>query len=739
MDARNPYPPDIAGDEANHPGPEDRLSLEKWRAILRQRFRLLVGVAVVIFGLVALLTFAATPRYTATAQVLLDSRQQKVVDVQQVLSGLSADSSGVVDTEVQVLSSRSLAQRVVEALNLQNDPEFNGRLAPRPWYSLGPRPVAPTTQAGRELEAGAIAGGLLGRLKVTRAGATTYVINVAFSSKSPQKAALIANSFADQYLNDQLEAKFDATRRANAWLNSRLAGLRAQAEAADAAVQSYKAQNGLLSSEGNTLTEQSISQINEQIAIARASEAEADARVSTARSQLAHGSNGEDVGEALSSPVVQQLRAQRSEVSRQLADLEGRYGPRHPDLLKARRQLADIDTQITAEVGRLMSSLVAQAQLAHQRTASLEASLSQSRRTLAANNNASVGLSELERNADSIKTLYQSYLDRFKQTSAQEGIEQSDARVLSYAPTPGRPSFPNIPLNLILGLVLGLGGGITAVVIGEALDQGLSTGDEVEARFGLSSLPPIPLLASLVEGKLGHNLRSPADYIVEKPLSRFAEAFRSLRTAITYADLERRVQVIAVASAVPGEGKTTTCVGLARTAALAGARVTVVDCDLRRRSLHKMFGGDPKQGLLEVLAGTANLDDVLMVDSATGATGIPVAASEFSPKDVFGSPAMDNLIAVLRTRFDLILLDTPPILAVAEAVVIAAKADAVVLLTRWRKTPRRYVASSIKVLSSVGAYVFGVSLTQLDAREQAKAGYGDGAYYYKKYRDYYSE
>jgi exopolysaccharide transport family protein len=738
MDARVAADHDIddySGSRETHASPA--LDIDRLQAIVQRRLRLMVAIAIVVFSIVALLTLEATPKFTAKANVMLDRRQQKVVDAQEVLSNLPPDSSAV-DTEVQVIGSHALARRVVDALNLQNDPEFNPRLRPRSIFSNGPPPPPPSNLAGVEREKERTTDVVLGGLKVSRAG-LTYVIDIAYTSPSARKAAIIANAFADQYLNDQLETKFEATKRASDWLSSKLAGLRSQAENSDAAVQSYKSSNGLLSAEGNTITEQSISGLSEQIAQAKASEAEVSARVSTARAQLARGSNGEDVGEALSSPVVSQLRAQRAEVSRQVADLEGRYGPRHPDLLKAKRQLGDIDNQITAEIQRIISGLEAQEQVARQRTASLQASLAASKGTLTSNNNASVKLNELQRDSDSVKTLYQSYLDRFKQTTAQQGVEETDSRILSRAEVPIRASFPNVPLNLLLGVLLGIGAAVAAAALAELLDRGVSSGEEVERELGVPSLVGIPHLLSVSDLKGGKRSVSPTDFIVQKPLSRFAEAFRTLRTAIVYSNLDHKIQIISVASAVPGEGKSTTCVALARTSALAGSRVVAVDCDLRRRSLHKLFGIEPQFGLLEVLTGTATLDQALMLDRASGAYVLPLMAAQFTPKDVFGSEAMDNLLNQLRTRFDVIFLDTPPVLAVAEAAVVCAKADAVVFIVRWRKTSRRFIEQSLRVLSSVGAYVSGVSLTQVDAKQQARSGYADAAYYYKQYRGYYSE
>lgn len=723
-------------------GLAEQFDLRRLANMFRRRMRLFGAVALVVFVAVVLVTLTATPMYTATANVMLDTRQEQVVNVEAVLSGLPADSS-VVDTEVEILKSRRLAERVVNALQLDKDPEFNPVLR-----TTGPIGAIKGAISGalsaltpEEAQDGAVAeqkaqervvDNVLSHLSVRRSG-LTYVINVSFESESPTKAATIANKFAELYLLEQLEAKFEATQQATEWLNTRLDSLRDQVLADEAAVQQYKIANNLLSAEGATLTEQEISSYNQSLADARAQVAEDEARLATARRQLAGGSTGDDVGEALSSPVIQQLRQQRAAVSSKVADLQGRYGERHPEMLTARRQLTDIDAQIQAEIQRIISNLEAQVQVSRQRAGAISGSLSNARGTLAGNNQAMVRLNELERTAEASRTLYESYLNRYKETSTQQGIEQSDARVVSNATIPTGQSSPKVPLNLALGLVLALGAGVGAVVLAEMLDAGLATAEDVEQRLDVSYLGAIPLLSSVAEGRAG----SPVDYVVEKPLSSFAEAFRNLRASVIYSRLGEPVNVVAVTSALPGEGKTTTSVCLARSAALQGHRVIVVDCDLRRRSVNRLMGKDPSIGLIEVLAGEASLDQVVATDPATGMRLLPLANTSVTARDVFGSPAMDRLLDELRRNYDLVVLDTAPVLPVADTRVLAPKADAVVFLARWRKTPQHAIEAAFRQLLGTGAHLGGVALTQVDMKQQSKYGYGDPGYYYAEYKKYY--
>ncbi|MFT4252511.1 MAG: polysaccharide biosynthesis tyrosine autokinase [Caulobacter sp.] len=713
-------------------------------AIFRRRLRLFAAVALAVFVAVVLYTLQQTPLYSTSAQVMLDVRQEQVApDMNAVLSGLPADSA-VVDTEVEVLRSRSLAGRVVQKLKLDQDPYFNSSLAGakgvRAWLPFLKKTVTPAekvdgVEAQRRRER--IVDRVLSGLSVKRSG-VTYLITVQYTHPDPATAAKLANAFADLYLTEQLEAKFDATRQANEWLNTRVADLRGELQQAEADVQQYKIANNLMSAQGATLTEQEISGLNQQLAGARAEQAETDARLSIARSQLARGSTGEDVGESLNSPVVQQLRKQRAEKSAAVADLSGRYGERHPDLLKARRELADIDTQIQAEIKRIISNLEAQAQVARQRTGSMAGSVGAARGALAGNNRASIRLGELERKADSVRTLYESLLNRFKQTTAQQGIEQPDARVVSRATIPTQPSAPKPSLNLMMGLIAALGAGVGAVVLAEILMAGLFTEDEVERRLGAPYLGSVPLLSSTLDDARSVRGLTPPDYLLNKPLSSFAESLRKLRAAILFSKVGETVKVIAVTSSLPGEGKTTTTFSLGRTLAASGANVVVVDCDLRQGAINRFLPAPPSVGLIEVLNGAATLDEALVVDES-GAKVLPLMKSAYTPRDVFGSAAFQRLLAELRQRFDVVLLDTAPLLAIADTRILAPHADAVVMLARWKRTPVKAITSALSLLHGRGVFLAGVALTQMDLKAQSRYGYGDASYYYKSYRKYYAD
>jgi capsular exopolysaccharide synthesis family protein len=693
--------------------------------IIRRRLPLICALSALCLALAAVAYFFAEPRYAATARVALERGSEQVIKVDQVVPSVAPDSASV-DTEVQVLQSPELAGQVVDQLRLTADPEYNPQLADGI--------ALPAEQARRQ----AIAL-LLSRLKVEREG-FSYAIAISFESERPQTAARVANAIADIYVEGQVRSKADANRRAGNFLESQLDKLRGQVLSAEAAIANYRAQNQLFAaSSDSSVTQQEMGGLSTQLAEARAQQAEAEARLATARAQLAGGGTGDDIGEALDSPVVSQLRAQRAQLSRDVAALRTRYGARHPDLQRAEESLRDTDQQIAAEVNRIVSNVTVQANAARQRTASLQGSLGQTEGKLAANNRASVRLNELERNAESAKTLYLAFLDRYKQTQAQRGLERSNAYIVARATIPAVPTSPSKVVYAVLGLVAALGASIVAVAILQLLDRGVETSEQVETLLGIASVGSIPDPASLPEGRgLAKSGVRPADIILQSPQSAFAEAFRRLRTSIEYDRPDIASHVVAITSALPGEGKTTSAICLARSAALAGAKVVLVDCDVRRRASSRRFGGAEAAGLRDVLEQKATLDEVLVLDPGSGAWVLPQHPDDTEIAGFTDKAAFASLVDQLRARFELVILDTPPILPVDETRVIAAQADGVVLLLRWRQTPAKAAELALRELSEVGAHVIGVSLSIVDMVAQGRSGYGDPGYYYRSYKSYYA-
>ncbi|MAK61078.1 MAG: capsular biosynthesis protein [Ponticaulis sp.] len=736
---------------------DEVLDIKQATGILKRRIGIILATALLVFTLVAVVTFQQTPLYTASARVMIDVRGKDVTNIEEVLAGVSSDATAI-NSEVELLKSRELAKKVVTELQLQQNDEFNGTPPPPSFLdtlrsqvtgwiqSFLPQQTSQPQQSPPETEDRAlerITSIVLGGLEVQRVGAT-YVIEILFTSKNPDSAALVANQFAEQYLLEQLEAKFDATARANDWLSDRLSTLREDVQNSEAAVELYRAQSGLLSARGASLTEQQISDLNAQVVIERAELRGAEARLQSVEDMLSRGASVDTIGDVMNSGAIQELKQRQSTVAQRKAELSTRYGELHPEILKVDREAADLAQQMENEIDRIVQSIETQVQVSREKVRSLEASLNSLRGELAQNNQSLVRLRELERNAEVNRTLYESFLNRFKETGEQESLAEADARVISRALRGGK-SAPNTKLNLAAGLLLGVALGLILAVALEVFDQGVKSGTKIEQAIGIPFVASIPRLYPGIIGKLRKLLGKatpPQDYVLEKPFSSFAESYRTIRSAVLLSTDAKDGAVLAIASALPGEGKTTSVLCLGRVSALAGSKTVILDCDLRRQTLTKSASFSTKRdtepkGLTEFLNGDATLDDILMKDEQTNCYVIPLTANSNSPKDVFTAPGFDKLLNELRKQFDLIILDTPPILPVSETRLIIDQCDGVLLLARWGKTKKSALVSANDILRKLTAKPVGSALTQVNFLARSSSGYGDYYDHYSAYRKYY--
>lgn len=713
----------------------------------RRRLPLFFVTVLAVFAMVALYTFQATPSYTTSSAVIIDVREKNVIDMTSVLSGLAPDSA-VVDTEVEILRSRTLAEKIVLKLNLIESPEFNSALRP-------PSTVDQLKDSAMSMVAGLfgddepetsqprlsenerrarrmdhVVSRLLSQTSAHRIG-TTYGIAIVASSEDPVLAAAIANEIAEQYQVEQLDAKYEATRRANAWIEEQLSELRVELNEAESLVEAFRTASGLFSSGATTLNEQQMTDLNAQLIVQRADLAERQARLASIRNLTARDGSAEVSGEALQSPVIRELRRQQAEINREKADLENRYLPNHPEIQRINREVSNVNGQIDTEVSRIVSSLESEVAIARQRLSSLDRNLGSMRSTLAENNRASVRLRELERNAEASRTTYETYLARYKQIDDQEDLAEADARILSRATVPGVQAFPKVTLNLAIGLVLGGMLGVLVIIVTESLASQISTGEDIEENFKVPFLGNFPQLT-------GPGRKNPGDYVVENPMSSYAESLRNLRASLLFADLDSTVKTVAITSSQPDEGKSTLTFGLGRMAAMSGTKTLIIDGDFRRRQLSTFSVGDESEyGFLECLFGECSIEEAIVKDEKTDLNILPLTIDRQTPRDVFGSKVFDSLLEDLKERFDLIIFDTGPILLMAETRVLTSKVDQVVVVARWLKTNRTVMKETLSILADFRATVTGIAINRVDMNKYHRQGYGHSGY--RAYDKYYTK
>jgi succinoglycan biosynthesis transport protein ExoP len=703
------------------PSQSNLIDLRKIFGVLRRRLWWMVATFVLVIVLTGVAYKLVTPKYMATATVALDRRVDELVTSGPANpnSALTTDSPSV-DTEVQVLTSPRLAAAVVDQMKLQT---VLGYGQPK----TGPKKNTPV-----EAEAAAISA-LQSKLVVKRQG-LSYAINVSLTDADPVLATSIVNAVIDQYVSEGRGDKATERNSDSTLLAQRLATLRTDVVNAEAAVASYRARTNLIDvSKDSTSTQQEMSFLSTQLAQAKADQAAANAKVAAAQSASTAAASG------LESEVLRGLRAQEAELSAQRADLAGRYGELHPALAKVDRQLKDVRGNIDAELTRIRAGTVNDQHVADGRVASIQGSLNKAQGALGAANSASVQLNELERNADSARVLYQSLLDRYNQSVTGQGTERSNAYVVARATQPVLPTSPD-------KILFGLGGGIAGIIAAaavvlllELLETGFQTRAEVETALGLPVLASVPDLRTIKGTRI--NVRdpmAPADYLVGHEGSLFGESFRAMRGALSASTRAGQLKTLAVTSSLPGEGKTTVAICLARSAALAGLKTVLIDCDLRRRTSSRAMSDDVTAGLVEVLKGTVPLRDALIRDEKSGAWLLAQKKTDDLDYEIVASKRMQDLVAALSESFDMVILDTSPILALAEARAVSAMADNVIFVARWRKTPSQAAQMALDQLGRAGAHVAGVVLSQVNLKLQAKAVSGDEMVYYNVFKSYYT-
>lgn len=675
-----------------------------------------LGAAVVFsFVLLAIIATQFMPKkYTGKVQLAFAPQSSIIKNIADPgLSDLAREAE--IEAQLQFARSLAVANQVVKNLGLAKDPE-----------------IAIEARRFKTGGSDAVAAAVLKNFGARRVGQTP-LIELTFTSSNPITASKVANAFADSYLQNQVTQKLAQSKSTLGQLDARVELLRSQAESADAAVAEYRVRNNLIGNPDSVALEQEISAISTDLANARAVSAEANARRTAAGRSTIVGSNSGPIDNS----TLAGLRAQRAEVVRKQGALSARYGERHPLIIDTQEELARIDGEIRNEMRGLSASAGAESSIAAARASSLAASLGSARSRLVANVRGGVGLADLERKAAIAREQYQNLLGTRSQELARRALFQPDSRLVSPATPPLSASSPNLMVNIVLGFAFGLAIALATAYFRERWSQCLNTIDDIDRLLGVEFLNSVPTLRSSIDAP---KTNDPSEAVILHPLSSYAEAFRTLATTLLYRARESgdsRGKVIGITSSLPKEGKTTTSISVGRVLALSGKSVAILDADLRRRSITQALAPEAAKGWVEVVEGTANLKDVLIVDG-TGATLVPAAPNAHLSASPFSGPAFEELMQDLRRSFDVIVVDTAPVLAVDDTRVLLGHLDALAMLARWRQTPVKAIRAALHQVRSVGGTVVGVAMTMVDLKNQARSGYGDASDYYADMKEYYA-
>jgi capsular exopolysaccharide synthesis family protein len=718
------------------PSSESLGDLAATLGVINRRRNVITGCVILLTAICIAVVYSLTPRYTAEALVMLDPRKSQVIDLQSVVSGLPADASAV-RSEMEVLQSPAMAKRVVGKANLAALPEFNPALrqptgpgflgAPVHWLSdrlgslFGTAPTGSRGPTNPEEALTAIVRRLQDHTEIANDG-RSLVLKIRVTSEDAKLAAQLADTYADAYLDSQLAAKFEAVRRANSWLSEHISDLRLNATASDRAVQLFRTQHNLTSLKGTTVTDQQLTELNTQLILAQADRAQKEANLAQLQSQLKSGGLSA-AAQVLASPLIQKLREEEAQLVTKEADFATRYKPEHPNIVKIKAQERDLEEKIHVEIDKIVQGLAGEVAAAHAKEASLKQSLEGLQTAAAHQDEAGVQLHQLELENQATRALYEDFLGRFKQTTAQQDIQQADAHLASAAEVPMTPSFPRRGQIIGAGFCGSLILGVFLAFAVERLDNGFRTGEQFERITG------IPLIGMIPKVGAGDEV---LDEMIRHPLAAFSETIRKIATALHYSGADHPPKVVMVTSSVGREGKTLLAIALARSVAVSGRKALLIDCDLRRPRLAEFFGVEAGPGLLGLFDGDAKRGGLVQIDKKSALNFITVPSGISNPQEVLASRAMAELIKSLRPDYDLIVLDAPPVGPVSDAMVLSQFVDATLFVVRWASTPRTVVLSSLKSLDQAGTNIFGGVLSQVDLRHQT--AYGHHAMYY--YGDY---
>jgi len=751
------------------PAPEtEGFSLRRLLSILRRRKYLIAGVMFIITSITVMMVSQITPLYSASTKIVVEPNRQNVVDIESVVSGLTPDYF-TNETEAEVIQSRELAFAAVDRLQLTKSPLFNPLLwEPEPGlfeslmkagkvFLLGiigsPEDIleVETEEATAEAEVHPLmllppeeresylrelaAGQYLGGLSVTPSN-ISRVITISYTSSDPAFTALAANTTAELYILDQLSDLGEATSRAGDFLSSRVNELRERVIEQEQEIARYRADAGIIETGGITVYQQQLARVNEELAEARIALSESEARLAQVNELLESGSGLDTSAAVLNSTLIARLREQEAEVIRKLSEFQTQLRPGHPRLQLAENELEDLRGAIEREVSKVASNMRNELQIARVREANIRQELARIEGVLEEQGQAQATVQSLSSELAANRQLYETFLERLKETDVLEGTEQqADARIISRATVPGGPFFPKKRLMVAAAIAFSAVVGFALAFVAEFMDSGFRSTAQLEGQSGVAALGMVPALQrSQSEGKRPH------EFALARPNSTYGEAIRSVRTGLMLSSAHQPPKTVLITSSIPGEGKTSTALSIAITAAKSGQRVCILDCDLRNSSLHVYLDVPNQRGLSDYLGGQAELEDVIEIHPSSTMHYVTAGSRAPNPTDMLSSDEMRQLIIRLGEMYDMVVFDTPPLMAVSDALVLMRDVDRTLFLVRWEKTRRETVLAGIKQALEAGANLAGTVLTQVNVKKHASYDYGDsGYYYYGSYRKYYSE
>jgi capsular exopolysaccharide synthesis family protein len=678
-----------------------------WRLLLKHKFLVggLTAAAALLSIVVSLLT---TPTYTATTTLQIDREAARVLKVEDASSESLIPGQEFILTQYGLLKARSLAERVAQSEGFLTSNQFLDVMGVEFERADG-ESSAQVGARRREM----VTSLLQTNLKVIPIGGSRLV-EIAFDSPNPQLSAQVANAFARNFIATNLERKFDSTSYARQFLEERIAQTKSKLEDTERQLVRYAVDQQIINIESETpggvpqaLTSRTLVTINAALAAATSARINAEQRW-----RRASASPVMTLTEVQQNPTIQRLGEERAKLAAQYEQNLGIYQPSFPTMVQLKAQIDEIDGQIQALANEVREAIRSEYVVAENQERALKAEVNGLQGDVLGLRNRSIQYNILQRELDTTRSLYDGLLQRYKEVSVTDGVATNNVSIIDVAIPPNAPSSPILLLNVAVGILLGLGMGVLGAVLLEALDEGLNTPDDVEAKLGVSVLGAIPVL-----GK-GEDL----DAEISNPRSRISEAYYSVGTALQLSTPNGTPRSILVTSSRPAEGKSTTALAISRYLARIGKRVLLIDADLRNPSLHRALGVSNASGMSSLLSGSGDLASVSQRTKLKNLMFIPSGPLPLNPAELWAGNRLRDLLDETTGQFDHIVFDGPPVLGLADAAILGANIDGTVFVLESRVTKRAQARGALARLYA-GSKIIGTILTKFDAKSASYGGY----------------
>ncbi|WP_337878934.1 polysaccharide biosynthesis tyrosine autokinase [Rheinheimera sp.] len=721
-------------DTAAVPQQQDVIDLRKYISIINIHKWRILTLAVLVTVLTVLVVLNIQSKYASTATLLIESQQAKAVSIEEVY-GINSGQQEYYLTQFEILKSRSIAEKVVDKLNLKDHPDFEVKpglmqrlrdlvpFIPNPEAELTPEQIAFKQRESLVNE-------FLERLSINPIR-KTQLVQISFTTYSPELAAQVANAVGDEYINSQLEAKLGITQQAANWLGGRLGELRQQLDDSEARLQAYREKEGLIDVEGvRGLGAKELERLSDELTEARSRKAQVDGFIRVIRQYgIDNMEQLESLPEITAHKGVQDIKTLQAATEQKVSELSKIYGPRHPKLIAAKSELTAVTDNLRGQIKKLVSGIENEARSVQENVVALEAELAKAKVQYQDTSIKETTYQRLQREVTTNRQLFETFLARQKETEVTSDFNSAIARFTDLAVPGTEPVAPKRKLIVVLAFVATLGLGMMLAFVLDALNDTIKSPNEVENLLGQRTLGFMPDLPHQ------KNTDLPLYSFFDDGHKQYAESVRSIRTSLTLLALDKQLKLIELTSSVPSEGKSTCAVNLAFAFGQM-EKVLLIDADMRRPTLAKRFGLPAYQpGLANLIAGREQLDDCLVVDEKSGITLLPAGNVPPNPLELLSSPRFAELLQQLAQRYDRVIIDTPPVQAVSDALVIAKTADAVLYVVAADQTRGGAIQSGIHKLLQTENNLYGVILNKVNMKKVAQS-YGDYSHY--GYYHYYS-